>query len=174
MALPDPPPQATVAEITRIARTRAPALLREWWLAAARPRRYAGAGPPAEPRRPSELNLGRGLLHHLLAARSDHGDFEAYHKRFRHAGNHRFSCGGGKSTAYLAFCRITRLSQARWPTPEVDRNPGPAPTAPAQVYWDALLQDPAAFQQFDEVTGYFSRAGLRNSRGLASTGRTGA
>jgi len=44
------------------------------------------------------VSFKRATLHRLLAARSGHGDFAAYHERFGHtASNNQCSCGEGKT-----------------------------------------------------------------------------
>ena len=57
-------------------------------------------------RRKPELALPRGLLHNLLAARSGHGDFAAYHRRFQHDNaNLLCVCGQEKSPTHFVRCR---------------------------------------------------------------------
>ena len=46
------------------------------------------------------------MLHRLLAARSGHGDFADYHKRFGHAdASVKCSCGRQKSPSHIFYCR---------------------------------------------------------------------
>ena len=59
---------------------------------------------------PKELRLPRPHLHRLLAERSGHGDFKAYHLRFRHR-DARLRCSCGLDTApghFLTCCRTRR------------------------------------------------------------------
>ncbi|KAJ0135369.1 hypothetical protein HZ326_21592 [Fusarium oxysporum f. sp. albedinis] len=55
---------------------------------------------------PPELTLLRAALHHLLTARSLHGDFAAYHERFNHGDAHLVClCGRRKAPDYIFYCR---------------------------------------------------------------------
>jgi ribonuclease HI len=52
-----------------------------------------------------ELRLNRAALGHILAARSQHGDFAAYHDRFNHEDASLYcSCGKRKSPLHFYFC----------------------------------------------------------------------
>jgi hypothetical protein len=57
----------------------------------------------------------------LIAARSGHGDFEAYHTRFSHVANdnnpRRCKCGRLKEAAHFFYCRIARRKYGRPPGP---------------------------------------------------------
>lgn len=65
---------------------------------------------------PRELLLRRKELGRLIAARTGHGDFAAYHTRFKHveAQNH-CRCGSLKTTTHFLFCRILRRRGYRPP-----------------------------------------------------------
>jgi ribonuclease HI len=82
---------------------------------------YSSLGLAAELRNLPELALPRRLLGYLLAARSHHGDFADYHKRF-HPGQATLECpcGRQKSPTHLFYCRkIPRHLRARLtPDPE--------------------------------------------------------
>ncbi|KAI8401625.1 hypothetical protein FOFC_18494 [Fusarium oxysporum] len=55
---------------------------------------------------PPELSLPRAALHHLLAARSLHGDFAAYHERFDHSDARLVcSCNRRKAPDHIFYCR---------------------------------------------------------------------
>ncbi|KAF6809755.1 reverse transcriptase domain protein [Colletotrichum musicola] len=159
-SVPSPEPLATIAGIRHLAKDVIKSRLADWWDNAERPRRYAfdDLQPPFQC--PSELMMPRGLLHHLLAARSGHGDFRAYHQRFpfrpEESRDPRCRCGESKSTAHAVYCRHNTRIRHLWPIPMVNGDKGPAPTAPASAYWHALLQDSCAFSRFDKVTGFFS------------------
>ena len=57
-------------------------------------------------RKPPELSLSRNLLHLLLAARSGHGDYAAYHLRFNHEDANLYCvCGQEKSLTHFIRCR---------------------------------------------------------------------
>ncbi|EDN92923.1 hypothetical protein SS1G_08788 [Sclerotinia sclerotiorum 1980 UF-70] len=52
------------------------------------------------------LSLKRATLHYILAARSQHGDFAAYHERFNHTTAHTLcSCGKRKTPLHFFFCK---------------------------------------------------------------------
>lgn len=64
--------------------------------------------------RPPELLLPRFTLGKLLAARSAHGDFASYHRRFQHADANCFcSCGQEKAPEHFFLCPLVRY---KWPT----------------------------------------------------------
>ncbi|WPJ64103.1 hypothetical protein SMAC4_13754 [Sordaria macrospora] len=75
---------ATLAHSRRLAKREAHTDFKAWW-AANKPESYADyrLGVSIQPN--NELKeLDRRSLHHLLAARSGHGDFKDYHERFEH------------------------------------------------------------------------------------------
>jgi ribonuclease HI len=52
------------------------------------------------------VSFKRATLHRLLAARSGHGDFAAYHERFGHTdSNKHCTCGERKTPEHIFFCR---------------------------------------------------------------------
>lgn len=155
LPLPHPSPLATVAGIARAAKTKAANLFTSWWEGSERSITYAYGLLDARTGCPPELQLPRKSLHRLLAARSGHGDFTAYHQRFNHPGDHRCVCGRDKSRSHPAHCRKIQHSKAAWPVPKIKGEDGPLPSAPAEQYWRALVQDPVAFSRFEKVTGYF-------------------
>ena len=57
---------------------------------------------------PAELKLPRKTLHSLIAARSGHGDFKEYHKKFGHIEYSLCPCGEEKSPVHFFFCRFKR------------------------------------------------------------------
>lgn len=80
----------------------------EWW-ATACPARYQDLDLQMRRRKPPELALPRKLLHELIAARSGHGDFAAYHRRFHHEDANIYCvCGQEKSPPH--FIRSHRYS----------------------------------------------------------------
>jgi hypothetical protein len=140
----------TAAGVRALARARGKAGWAKWWKEEAA-QRYAKLGPglaEAQLRCPPAFGLPRPLLHHLLAARSGHGDFAAYHRRFNHESFSSCRCGRDKSQEHMVFFRRSRKSIARWP-----RTAGlPQPT---RDYWLNLIADPNSFATFADVTGYF-------------------
>lgn len=78
----------------------------EWW-GAARPTRCQDLDLQMRRKKPPELPLSRRLLHHLIAARTGHGDFAAYHRRFNHDdANLECECGLETSSNHFIRCRI--------------------------------------------------------------------
>lgn len=95
----------TLAYLRKLARKQPRDAFEAWWSTAA-PERYRPLKLKATMRCPKELVVPRPSLHHLLAARSHHGDFADYHERFNHA-NARLicSCGRRKEPKHLFYCR---------------------------------------------------------------------
>jgi hypothetical protein len=101
------PPDAlpTLAHLRRVARKQPREAFDAWWTTAA-PERYKPLKLKASTRCAPELATPRPALHHLLAARTHHGDFADYHRRFKHA-NARptCSCGRPEEPKHLFYCR---------------------------------------------------------------------
>ncbi len=150
--LPVPPGQpATAAAVKRLARARAEGLFQAWWeKEAKRPARYTRLGLEASLRCPRELKLPRRTLHHLLAARSGHGDFTEYHVRFGHEDAAlQCSCGRDKTEEHLVFCRKSRRLEHRWPALK------PRPRG-LMEYWEKLLDSPKQFEASLETAQFFT------------------
>ena len=77
------PSHTTLAYQRRLMYQLRQILVDEWWSTAC-PIRYRDLDLEMRREKPPELALPRNLYHHLLAARSGHGDFAAYHRRFNH------------------------------------------------------------------------------------------
>jgi ribonuclease HI/endonuclease/exonuclease/phosphatase (EEP) superfamily protein YafD len=59
-----------------------------------------------------ELQLQRSALGRILAARTQHGDFVEYHKRFNHTGNTlKCLCGRPKSPLHFYFCKLSTVQK---------------------------------------------------------------
>jgi ribonuclease HI len=103
---PDPEgAQPTLAYLRRIARQKPKEAFETWWSTSA-PEQYKGLNLKATTGCPPELSLPRAALHHLLAARSLHGDFAAYHERFDHGDAHLVcSCNRRKAPDHIFYCR---------------------------------------------------------------------
>ncbi|RAL67139.1 hypothetical protein DID88_007917 [Monilinia fructigena] len=107
---PGPTAQPTISGIGSIARSLAHNVTSGWW----RKNEPTLSGGYRKwqldyaLKEPMELKLSRPTLHRLLALRSRHGDFEAYHKRFKHedAETH-CPCGKAKTPEHLVFCEIS-------------------------------------------------------------------
>ena len=108
-----------------MARKRQRGLQEEWWRKT-KPARYTELRiPPPSQKPPPELTLKRATLHRLLAERSGHGDFEAYHVRFGHEDYTPCRCGAAKAVGHFAVCpkaleegpkdrKIRRLLKKPW------------------------------------------------------------
>ena len=95
----------TLAYLRKIAKQRSKNAAQAWWDASA-PEKYKNLKLKFPSRSPPELALPRTILHHLLAARSHHGDFAEYHERFHHDNALvTCSCGRRKSPWHLFYCR---------------------------------------------------------------------
>jgi ribonuclease HI len=111
---------------------------------------------------PEELShMNRRLLHHFLAVRSGHGDFEWYHRKFRHDNaNTACSCGAKKEPFHFVKCRKTLAKYSRWPWPNKTRQRPPYPPttgAEWRRYARELMDSPKAFVAFEKETGFWSR-----------------
>ena len=115
----------TLAHLRRIARQQSRDAFEAWWDASA-PDQYKPLHLKPTTGCPPELELPRPLLHHLLAARSRHGDFADYHERFNHDDARlTCSCGQRKEPSHLFYCRKIlprhRMRLAPSPTAAVNR-----------------------------------------------------
>ncbi|KAK0369583.1 RNA-directed DNA polymerase from transposon x-element [Colletotrichum limetticola] len=128
---------ATLAGIKRLARENVQGQHRRWWYKERRPR-YADLGLEAALFSPPELALPWATLHHLLAARSGHGDFEQYHRRFNHDD--------------------TLTMRQWWPTLHSRSTPEPiGPMGSLEAYFKRLITDPRDFEAFLGVTDFFQK-----------------
>jgi hypothetical protein len=102
-----PPPEGatcTLAALQRIARTRAVQSSTQLWSTTA-PLSYTEL-QIGFTHKIDELSLNRAALGRILAARSQHGDFAAYHERFNHTNaTLHCSCGRLKSPLHFYFCK---------------------------------------------------------------------
>ncbi|KAL9561228.1 hypothetical protein ACKAV7_014583 [Fusarium commune] len=105
-SLPEPEDaQPTLAYLRRIARQKPKEAFEAWWSTSA-PEQYKRLNLKATTGCPPELSLPRAALHHLLAARSLHGDFATYHERFDHDDARMVcSCGRRKAPDHIFYCR---------------------------------------------------------------------
>ncbi|KAF5498150.1 Gag-Pol polyprotein [Colletotrichum aenigma] len=148
----------TLSGIRRLAKERKQRQHRKWWKREATPR-YTQLGLKATLGCPPELALPRAILHHLLAARSGHGDFEQYHQRFNHTeALLTCSCGEAKEVDHLVYCRKTLVRRQRWPTlhPYSRREPL-GPMGSLERYFKGLIIDSEGFQAFISVTDFFQK-----------------
>ncbi|KAH7471133.1 hypothetical protein FOMA001_g13258 [Fusarium oxysporum f. sp. matthiolae] len=105
-SLPEPEgAQPTLAYLRRFARQKLKEAFEAWWSTSA-PEQYKRLNLKATASCPPELSLPRVALHHLLAARSIHGDFAAYHERFDHDDARLVcSCGRRKAPDHIFYRR---------------------------------------------------------------------
>ena len=105
-SLPEPEgARPTLAYLRRLARQKPREAFEAWWSSAS-PEQYKRLNLKATVACPPELSLPRTVLHHLLAARSLHGDFAAYHERFNHSEARVVcSCNRRKSPDHIFYCR---------------------------------------------------------------------
>ncbi|KAJ6436009.1 mutator-like element [Purpureocillium lavendulum] len=111
--------------LRRTARQQSRDAFEAWWDASA-PDQYKPLHLKPATGCPPELELPRPLLHHLLAARSRHGDFADYHEKFNHDDARlSCSCGRRKEPSHLFYCRKIlprhRMRLAPSPTVAVNR-----------------------------------------------------
>ncbi|KAK2778478.1 hypothetical protein CKAH01_11723 [Colletotrichum kahawae] len=149
---------ATLSGIKRLARERSYRQYRKWWKREATPR-YTQLGLKASLAYPPELALPRAYLHHLLAARSGHGDFKQYHQRFDHTeALLTCSCGEAKEVDHLVYCRKTLVRRLQWPTLHPSSSQGPiGPIGSLEQYYKGLITDHEGFQAFLSVTDFFQK-----------------
>ncbi len=102
------PPSASLAGSRSKAKQHIWDLTSAWWQNHAPPT-YCELGMPFPKKPPEELHLPRRNLGYLIQCRTGHGDFRAYHARFRHDDALlTCTCGGDKSTTHLVFCPLVR------------------------------------------------------------------
>lgn len=102
------PKNISQAFLRRLMQQRRQIILDKWWERVC-PERYNDLDLQMRRRKPPELALPRVLLHHLIAARTGHGDFAAYHRRFKHE-NATLLCVCGKETNPTHFIRCVKHS----------------------------------------------------------------
>ncbi|KAI0993938.1 hypothetical protein K3495_g14247 [Podosphaera aphanis] len=95
----------TIAAAGRKARALAQDLCRDWW-SSARPRKYEDLELQMRRKKPPELALPRAVYARLIAARTGHGDFASYHRRWNHD-TAPLLCESGreKLVGHLVQCR---------------------------------------------------------------------
>ncbi|KAI9036018.1 uncharacterized protein KD926_002540 [Aspergillus affinis] len=108
------------ASLRRQARANVRTALQRYWQASA-PQSYQDLWITNYPRCPAELKLSRPLLARILASRTGHGDFAAYHERFNHEDAYLFCrCGARKTTVHFLFCSVAKRRMPRPPGPPSD------------------------------------------------------
>ena len=98
---------ATLAYTKRRLKERVIPACQAYWAEKA-PQTYQALGLPFR-RKPPELQLSRFALGVLIASRTGHGDFAAYHARFNHGDTEsRCQCGKEKAPGHFYHCRLGR------------------------------------------------------------------
>ncbi|RAL63336.1 hypothetical protein DID88_003761 [Monilinia fructigena] len=129
--------EPTISGIGTTARALADAATSDWWSRcltglSASYRKWGLGYSIAEP---PELRLPRTLLHRLLAARTAHGDFAQYHRRFGHTDAElNCLCGYAKTPEHLVFCEISQRKLHAWPA-----KPERPPSRPKEGRSDANI-----------------------------------
>ncbi|KAM6508463.1 hypothetical protein FALCPG4_19002 [Fusarium falciforme] len=146
-SLPEPEgARPTLAYLRRIARQKPKEAFRTWWPSAS-PEQYKRFNLKATIACPRELSLPRTVLHHLLAARSLHGDFAAYHERFNHTEARVLcSCNRRKTPDHIFYCRkVPPRKRARL---------APSPITAVNL---ALGKDFDKFVKLAKISAFFDR-----------------
>jgi hypothetical protein len=108
-----PPPAGaicTLASLKRIPQASAKRATTQYWAAKA-PANYIEL-MVEYPLTTDKFQTSRAALGHILAARSQHGDFTAYHNRFNHAGaTLNCSCRRPKSPLHFYFCKKSTVQK---------------------------------------------------------------
>lgn len=101
----------TIAAAGRKARAMVRELCSDWWTSAC-PRRYEDLELQMRRKKPPKLALPRAIYARLIAARTGHGDFVTYHRRWNHdTAPLHCECGREKSVGHLVQCR---RALSRW------------------------------------------------------------
>ncbi|KAJ3455198.1 hypothetical protein MRS44_013798 [Fusarium solani] len=146
-SLPEPEgARPTLAYLRRFARQKPREAFEAWWSSAS-PEQYKRLNLKATVACPPELSLPRTVLHHLLAARSLHGDFAAYHERFNHSEARVVcSCNRRKTPDHIFYCRkVPPRHRARL---------APSPNTAVNL---ALGKDFDRFFKLAKISAFFDR-----------------
>lgn len=160
VAPPPPGSHPTTARARHMVEGLYDAAVRSHWSAEA-PAQYRELQIEARSRLPKELSLPRRDLGRLLAARSGHGDFAEYHRRFNHPDALlECSCGSEKERFHFFSCRLSR------------RPTTPGLTGRAAIRW-LLGTDRGAtrFVKWCRDTQFYERTCPRGPPNGAETGR---
>ncbi|OJD27482.1 hypothetical protein ACJ73_01121 [Blastomyces percursus] len=114
---------------------------------------YRGVGVLMTKGPPPELALPRKHLGHLLAARTGHGDFAAYHQRWNHQDALlTCSCGRDKTPEHFFFCwKGRRAGRISTPPPPLCVGPKEA------ITWILGTKEGAkAFSSWCSKTAFFN------------------
>ncbi|POS85079.1 hypothetical protein EPUL_003411 [Erysiphe pulchra] len=98
----------TLAHLRRLMQQRRQELVEKWWSDVC-PIRYQDLDQKIRRKKQPELALTRQLLHKLLAARTGHGDFAAYHRRLNYL-DANLECVCEQETTPTHFIRCRRYA----------------------------------------------------------------
>jgi ribonuclease HI len=105
-----------------------------------------------------ELQSDRKALGHILAARSQHGDYQAYHKRFNHnVTTPNCSCGRSKSPLHLFFCKLSSAKRLFGKLPAAEAIPWLLGTSSGSIKLARWL---AATNYYTKICPRYSRQEL--------------
>lgn len=142
------PEYISLVYLRRLMHNRSQESVDNWW-SNARPSRYQDLDLLMRRRKPPELALSRRLLYRLIAARTGHGDFAFYHRRFKH-NDVILDCEFGLETSPTHFIRCRKLAllmrklrRGKTVADFISQFPGPK-----------CLE---TFQEWSKVTGYFEK-----------------
>jgi len=106
-------PNYSLASLKRWAKSFTNLDMGQLWRTVA-PEQYRLLGVQTSPPIPRELLYPRHILGRIIASRSGHGDFNAYHTRFNHPDAHtECSCGAKKAPLHFAYCKIAKRRTRR-------------------------------------------------------------
>lgn len=106
-----------------------------------------------------ELDLPRTTLHRFLALRTGHGDFDWYHRKFRHEdAKLDCSCGQLKTPEHLVHCKKVLRFLYNWPLKP--KRPFQTPLE-GHDYLLRLIKEPQKFSDFLEVTSFYKKVCTR-------------
>lgn len=101
----EPSRLTTIAANQHKARSLASQLTVDWWTLVC-PQRYLELELKMRRKKPPELALPRAIYARLIAARTGHGDFSAYHRRWNHENaSLHYVCGRENSVGHLVQYR---------------------------------------------------------------------
>ncbi|EDN98874.1 hypothetical protein SS1G_13733 [Sclerotinia sclerotiorum 1980 UF-70] len=94
----------TISGVRTIFRKKCLRAETDWWkeVIASLSSSYKKWSPNYNTKEPKELALPRGVLHRLLAMKTGHGDYAAYHQRFKHQ-NSKQDCSCGMEKEPVGF-----------------------------------------------------------------------
>lgn len=108
ISIPEPQLDRSFASLEKWHQARVISDRERWWNKQA-PQSYTRLEIRSAPLLPKELLLSRKQLGRLIAARTGHGDFAAYHTRLKHTeAKIQCRCGSLKTPLHFFFCRILR------------------------------------------------------------------